>query len=91
MLEITHLPDRHRFLAVVDGYDCVLDYRVASSGVLEYYHTYVSPELRGRHIAEQITTFAMDYARDNGFKVIPTCPYVGRFLGLHPEYQDLVA
>jgi predicted GNAT family acetyltransferase len=31
----------------------------------------------------------MDYARANGFKVIPACPYVKRFVEMHPEYADV--
>jgi predicted GNAT family acetyltransferase len=89
-MKIVHLEDKHRFLALIEGHECVLDYRVSSDPkVLEYYHTYVAPELRGRQIAEKITTVAMDYARANGFKVIPACPYVKRFVEMHPEYADV--
>ncbi len=89
-LKIEHNENKHRFSAVVDGYECLLDYRVKSPGVLEYYHTFVPIELRGQKLAEQIATFAMDYARATNSKVIPTCPYVQRFVGIHPEYKDLI-
>jgi predicted GNAT family acetyltransferase len=90
-ISIEHQPDKHRFLSIVDGHECVLEYRITSDPkVWDYHHTYVAPELRGQHIAEQITTFAMDYARSHGIKIIPTCPYVLRFLGIHTEYKDLV-
>jgi uncharacterized protein len=91
-IEIIHQPEKNRFVAFVDGHECVLGYRITMDPkVWDYNHTYVAPELRGRQIAEQITRFAMDYARSNGLKIIPGCPYVERFVGLFPEYLDIVA
>lgn len=90
-INIEHLPEKHRFQAIVDGYECVIDYhQTADKSVLDYYHTFVSPELRGRHIAEELAIYALSYARQNHFKIIPTCPYIKVFIERHPEYQDLV-
>nr|WP_238452835.1 N-acetyltransferase [Micromonospora sp. ATA51] len=33
----------------------------------------------------------MDDARAKGRLVVPICPFLGEWLGKHPEYDDVVA
>ncbi|MFC6714248.1 GNAT family N-acetyltransferase [Branchiibius cervicis] len=35
--------------------------------------------------------FALDDLREKGVHVVPSCPYVRRWIDQHPEYADLVA
>jgi predicted GNAT family acetyltransferase len=32
----------------------------------------------------------MQYISANGYRLVPTCPYVQRWLTKHPEQQELV-
>lgn len=90
-LKIEHDKERHQFFTVVENQNCYLDYRTLPDGkTLDFRHTFTPPELRGRKIMEAVTRFAMDYAKDNGFKVIPSCPYVRKFVSEHPEYDGIV-
>jgi predicted GNAT family acetyltransferase len=50
----------------------------------------VPSEARGRGAASEITSFALDYARAHGYRVRPSCPFVARFVAVHPEFADLV-
>lgn len=91
-INIEHQPDQHRFISVVDGFKCYLTYRITDNPLVwDFNHAYTAPEVRGRQIAEQITRFAMEYARANGIKVIPGCPYVVYFVATYPEYGDVLA
>jgi uncharacterized protein len=58
--------------------------------LIDIQHTYVPPDDRGHGVAEALATAAFDYARDRGFLVVPTCPFVRKWLGLHPELLKLV-
>lgn len=89
---IDHRTDSHEFVTIVDGKESVMRYKIVSSDAktLDYYHTFVPPELRGHHIAEEIVKFALNYAKVNHIKVIPSCPFVSRYIDSHPEYQALV-
>ncbi|MEO8464247.1 MAG: GNAT family N-acetyltransferase [Gammaproteobacteria bacterium] len=89
-LDIHHEPDAHRFAARIAGTDAVLEYETLDAKTLEYHHTFVPQALRGGGIASQLTAFALRYARENGLKVRPTCPFVARYLTRHPEFQPLV-
>jgi predicted GNAT family acetyltransferase len=54
-------------------------------------HTGVPRELEGRGIAAALVETALTWAREQGYKVVPLCSYVRRYIGRHPEWQDLVA
>ncbi|MEV6071723.1 GNAT family N-acetyltransferase [Nocardia sp. NPDC052001] len=57
---------------------------------LDIQHTLTFPEFRGRGVAAQVVEFALNDARAQGFSIIPTCWYVEKYIGSHPEYADLV-
>jgi len=90
-LDIRHEESAHRFVATTEGIDAVLEYHAVDAGTLDYNHTFVPPALRGGGIASQLTEYALRYAQDRGLKVIPSCPYVARYIERHPEFASLVA
>lgn len=55
--------------------------------------TYVEapPELRGSGEAGKLMQEVMDYAREQGLKVVPICGYAASWIRRHPEVQDLLA
>jgi predicted GNAT family acetyltransferase len=90
-MPIEHDPARRRFSLPADRGDAHLDYRAVDEETLEYHHTWVEPRLRGRGVAAQVVREALDHARAEGKRVLPTCSYVRAFLARHPEYADLDA
>jgi predicted GNAT family acetyltransferase len=88
---VRHEPERHRFVLVVDGAESMLEYRPIGDRTLDYYRTFVPPELRRRGIASQLAEQALRYAAERGLAVAPTCPFVAAFIRSHPEFQPLVA
>ncbi|MDQ6635258.1 MAG: N-acetyltransferase [Gemmatimonadota bacterium] len=57
---------------------------------LDLMHTRVPGALEGQGYGGALAKAALDYARANGLKVIPTCPFVSVYLRRHKEYADLV-
>ncbi len=90
-MEIRHDQDRGRFVAAVDGHEATLAYRRVDDTTLDYTSTFVPPELRGQGVGERLVLHALDWARAEGRKVVPTCWFVGKMLDQHPEYADLRA
>lgn len=86
--EIQHEPAAQRFAVVVDGYPCVLDYRLRD-GVMRIIHTGVPDAVGGRGIAADLTRTAFETARANGWKVEPACSYSMLWLRRNPEFADL--
>lgn len=89
MIDVRHDAEQHRFVATIDGQEAQLLYHPVADGVLEYASTFVPETLRGRGIASAIVRRALDYAREHGYRVIPSCWFVREFLDQHPEYADL--
>ena len=90
-LAIRHEPDARRFTADVGGKTAYITYRELDPQLLELDHTYVPHERRGGGIASQLTVRALEYAREHGFRVVPSCPFVAAYLERHPEYRELRA
>ena len=87
---IEHQPASSRFMTVVDGETCVVDYRL-EGGVMLITHTGVAPRLEGRGIAAALTRAALDHARAQGLKVNPLCSYARAYMQRHPETLGLLA
>jgi predicted GNAT family acetyltransferase len=51
----------------------------------------VPPAARGGGIASQLTAHALTFARDGGYRVVPSCPFVAAYIQRHPEFRDLLA
>lgn len=79
-----------RFELRLEGHEpAVLTYTLAGS-TLNLLHAGTPRELEGRGIAGRIAKHALDYARENRLRVIPSCSYVAAYIRRHPEYADLV-
>jgi predicted GNAT family acetyltransferase len=78
-----------RFEIAVDGHIGFLRY-ARTGDRIELIHTEVPPELGGRGLGGVLARAALDYAQQNGLKVIPTCPFVKKYLERHTEYAALV-
>ncbi|HVT72311.1 MAG TPA: GNAT family N-acetyltransferase [Lacunisphaera sp.] len=88
--EIQHLREARRFETTIEGHRSVCTYELAG-GAMVLTHTLVPPELRGRGVAEQLVRAALAEARAQGWRVVPQCSYVAKFIARHAEFQDLLA
>lgn len=89
-LAIQHEPSTQRFVAIVEGQECVIDYHLSGT-MMTITHTIVPASLGGRGIAGDLTRFALQTARQQGWKVLAECSYAEAFLNKHSEYADLRA
>jgi predicted GNAT family acetyltransferase len=85
---IVHNAGNSRFETEVDGYTATLRY-VPFVGGLDLVSTHVPAPIEGRGVAAELTRAAMEYARENRLKIIPSCRYIGVFLQRNPEYKNL--
>ena len=90
-IEIRHEPQKLHFVAYLDGVatDAVLEYRPLDERRLEFYTTYTPTQLRGRGIGGRLVKAALEYARENNLRVVPSCPFVARIIKRNPEYAEL--
>ena len=79
-MDIIHQAEHSRFVALVDGQEARLDYRLLPGSVVDFSYTFVPEPLRGRGIAEKLVRTGLAWARSQGFAIEASCWYVRRFL-----------
>lgn len=90
MPKVEHDDKRHKFTMELGRYEASLMY-AEEEKVLDFYHLYVPVPYRGRDIESKILAVAFEYADKEGFRVVPSCPYIlSDFLPKHPEWERLV-
>ena len=66
-----------------------LDFELEGN-VLNAYHTGVRKEYEGQGIAGRLFYALVSYAREHGYKIVPTCSYVLARFRRHPElFEDV--
>ncbi|MDD2511961.1 MAG: GNAT family N-acetyltransferase [Proteiniphilum sp.] len=66
-----------------------LDFEIKDH-LLNAYHTGVRPELEGQGIAGRLFNEMVRFAREKGYKVIPSCSYILVKFKRHPdEFADI--
>ena len=90
-MDVQHDTKRHRFFLEVPGGTAELVYRGLDDHTVEMVHTGVPEEAAGHGIAGNLAKAAFSWARQNGRRVVVTCPFVAKWLERHPEEQDLLS
>jgi len=90
-MKIKHDKNNQQFYFEENGNKGHLKYELKKSNVLEYHSTYIDEEIRGEGYGKAIVRFALDYAADNNYKVIPSCRMVSTFIKRNDEYKKLIA
>jgi predicted GNAT family acetyltransferase len=91
-LAVTHNAEASRFEARPGddpGQLAICSYRRVGD-TLVLHHTEVPWALQGRGLAGELVQGALDWARDNGLRVRPTCSYVAAYMRRHPATHDLL-
>ena len=87
---IVHNLARQRFEATLPSGVAHTDY-IRIGETLNMVHTEVPKAASGEGVGAELVTAALDYARANGLKIIPTCPYVRAYMRKHADTNDLLA
>ncbi len=89
-MEIKHDKDLQKFYFTESGKECYVKYMMDDSKALNILKVYVHPDLRNQGLAGKLAKTALDYAKENNLKVIPTCSYADYFIARNKEYADLL-
>lgn len=87
--DIFHDEQNQRFILAVEGKNAQLDYRLANEsgqekgGTIDFVHTYVPEELRGRGHAERLVRHGLKWAKEQDYTIHASCWYAAKFLRQH--------
>ena len=84
-IQVEHNPGERCFSAVVDGYKAVLEYRTVDEKTVDFCHTFVPDELRGKGVAAVLAKAAFAYAKEQQLQVIPSCSYIATYMQRYPQ------
>ncbi|WP_433248320.1 GNAT family N-acetyltransferase [Streptosporangium sp. CA-135522] len=83
-------PGGDHFEAEADGKYAGRLELVRRHGVIIYTHTEVDPEFEGKGVGGALVRTALDAARAEDVKIVPSCSFVKAWLERHTDYADLV-
>lgn len=93
-MEITHKNSAESgfFIAEENGTRMgYLSYEWASETVFAIMHTVVEEAFRGQGVAPTLLNAAVSFARENGYKIRPVCPYAEKVFLRDEGYKDVTA
>ncbi|WP_212950777.1 GNAT family N-acetyltransferase [Paenibacillus cookii] len=78
------------FVMVEDGREVAdITFRPVDEQTIMIEHTFVSEELRGQKIGDQLVKAVVDLARKEGKKIVPACSFALVQFKRHKDYQDV--
>ena len=70
---------------ISDGDEQIAEMEIGvADEILTAYHTEVFPKAEGKGLAKKLLATMVEYARKNGLKVNPLCPFVYAHFKRHP-------
>src|SRR3546814_3801287 len=79
-------PAKSRYEALVDGEVAgFVEYRIDGDAI-DMHHTEVSDAYEGKGVGSRLAKGALDAVRERGLSVIPTCPFIKRYIERHEDY-----
>ena len=90
MHTVEHDMANKRFLIRVKGRTAAEMTYVTSSPELSIIdHTLVNHDYRGQGLGDKLVKAMVEYARENGIKIIPLCPFAKAQFERHSDYADV--
>ena len=84
-IQVAHNEAAHRFEVHVDGETAALTYR-QQGDTITFIHTRVPNGIAQHGIGSELVRTGLEYAKSQGLKVIPLCPFAAAYIQSHPEY-----
>lgn len=87
-LEVINNVEEKRFEVRLGDQIAMIEYMRAGDNII-YTHTEVPSAFEGRGVANKMAKVALEYAKNEGLKVQPLCPFVALYIRKHKEYQSI--
>ena len=88
--EVKHNEGKHRFETSRNGHVASVDYQMLDRELMNIYHTEVPKPIEGSGVGAALMKEALAFARKNHYRVLPTCSFAQIYVGMHPNYKDML-
>jgi len=89
-VEVAHNAAQKRFEIQLGDQIAMVKYILGSSEII-FTHTEVPEAFEGQGVASKIAKVAVEYAKAQGLRIRPMCPYMAAYIQRHPEYHSITA
>ncbi len=89
-LEVIHNQEKKRFEIQIGDQIAMVKYILGSSEII-FTHTEVPEAFEGHGVAGKMAKVAIEYAKAQGLRIRPMCPYMAAYIKRHPEYHSITA
>ncbi len=89
-VDVQHRENGKRFTARTASGLAYISYERPDDRTLDLQHTVVPEADRGRGVGGALVRTAVGYAREQGMRVIATCPFVKAWLEKHQDQRDVL-
>jgi uncharacterized protein len=89
-MNVEHDKTGLRFFIETKSEDAELTYSFVDDDVMDFEYTFVPESSRGQGLADHLVKTGFEFAREQGKKVVPSCPVVSTYAKRHPEYKHLI-
>jgi uncharacterized protein len=86
---LVHNEAAQRFEMHMNGLVPFMEYS-RTGNMLIIAHTEVPAELEGRGIGKMLAEKTFAYIEEQGWKIIPLCPFASSYIKRHPEWDRIV-
>ncbi|CAN5787725.1 GNAT family N-acetyltransferase [soil metagenome] len=90
-MDIQHDPAGKRFSTRLGSGEAYVQYEERGPETLDLLHTIVPPAEQGKGVGSSLVRHVFEYARERGYRIIPSCPFTGDWLRDNPEYNEVSA
>lgn len=88
---VEHNRDSGMFCSPSEPNNAYLSYKIKKGHILDLTETFVPEGKKGDSIAKSLIETALDYAKNNDYRIIPTCPFVKTYIQRNMHNINLVA
>ena len=89
--KVVHQPDDNLFLIHIGG-DMAYQEYIRKNNEIIITHTEVPKELEGQGLGSLLAKNALQYAEENGLKIMPICRFMATYIRKHyDEYKHLLS
>lgn len=79
-----------RYHLLLDGHEAEMTYSKAGENIIIIDHTGVPEGLAGRGVGASLVLAAVKDARQDGFRIVPLCPFARAQFDKHEEWKDVL-
>lgn len=70
--------------------DAEIHYVPSGNEIIIVDHTFVSDRLQGQGVGQELVRRVVEFAREEGLKIMPLCPFTKSQFDQHKDYDDVL-